>query len=270
MDVEIRSFEDDVVQASYAVPVVVDFWAGWCAPCRMLGPVLEKLAQDADGAWRLAKVDVDANPDVSQAHGISGIPAVKLFHEGKEIAEFVGALPEPQVVKWLEENLPSESKKAVAEARAAIAAGEPERAQSILEEILGEDPKNVDARIELATLMFESDPKAAVDLVAEVTPDHADFDRVSAIRTLGRLGDLLESGESDDSEDWTTYLDGITAMREGRYSEALAAWIGMLERRAREVDHDGARKACIAVFHFLGEDHEVTRANRRSFSSALY
>ena len=270
MEVEVRSFEEDVIQASHEVPVVVDFWAGWCAPCRLLGPVLDKLAQEADGAWRLAKVDVDANPEVSQAHGISGIPAVKLFHEGKEVAEFVGALSEPQVVKWLEENLPSESRKAVAEARTAIAAGDLARARSILEDIVGGDPTNVDARIELATLLFESDPQAAVDLVKEVAPDHPGFDRVSSLRTLERLGGLLESGDRDDSEDWTTYMDGITAMKEGRYAEALAAWIGMLERRARDVDDDGARKACIAVFHFLGEEHEVTRAHRRSFSSALY
>ncbi len=270
MDVEVRSFEEDVIQASYAVPVVVDFWAGWCAPCRLLGPVLDKLAQEADGAWRLAKVDVDANPEVSQAHGISGIPAVKLFHEGKEIAEFVGALPEPQVAEWLEEHLPSESRKAVAEARAAIATGDFARARSMLEDIVGGDPANLDARTELAMLLFESDPKAAVDQVAEVEADHPEFDRVSGIRTLQRLGDLQDSGEREDSEDWMSYLDGIAAMREGRYSDALAAWIGMLERRARDVDDDGARKACIAVFHLLGEGHEVTQTHRRSFSSALY
>ncbi|MDP6779964.1 MAG: thioredoxin domain-containing protein, partial [Candidatus Latescibacteria bacterium] len=187
MDVEVRSFEEDVIQASYKLPIVVDFWAGWCAPCQILGPVLEKLADQADGAWWLAKVDMDANPDVSQAHGISGIPAVKLFHEGKEIAQFAGALPEPQVAQWLDEHLPSESKQAVAEARATIAAGDLDSARTKLEGVVGDDPGNLDARIELATLVFEEDAESAVDLVAEAGPEHEGYDRVSAIRTLHRL-----------------------------------------------------------------------------------
>lgn len=100
METSTLDFQKDVIEASKRIPVVVDFWAEWCGPCKMLGPMLEKLASDAGNTWRLVKVNTDEHPQLSSEYGIRGIPAVKMFYNGSVSAEFVGALPEAQVKKW--------------------------------------------------------------------------------------------------------------------------------------------------------------------------
>ena len=100
-------FQEDVIETSHRKPVVVDFWAPWCGPCKMLGPVLDKLAKESKGAWRLVKINTDKHPQIAQRYNVRGIPAVKLFVDGELADEFVGALPEPEVRKWLKPHLSS-------------------------------------------------------------------------------------------------------------------------------------------------------------------
>ncbi len=104
---EVTNFQKDVIEKSFDKPVLVDFWAEWCAPCRMIGPILEKLAEENKDNWELVKVDTDKNQEFATKYGVRGIPNVKLFRNGEVINEFTGALPEPAIKEWLKKSIPS-------------------------------------------------------------------------------------------------------------------------------------------------------------------
>src|SRR5512146_24625 len=131
MNHEVRDFEKDVIERSFTVPVVVDFWAEWCGPCKMLGPILERLESQSGGKWVLAKVDTDHNEDLAIRYGVRGIPNVKLFVEGKVANEFTGALPERMVVQWLEKALPDQGRKELERAELLIHQGQGEEARRL-------------------------------------------------------------------------------------------------------------------------------------------
>ena len=133
MSIQVQNFQEDVIEASSKIPILVDFWASWCGPCRILGPVLEKLEAEQTGDWKLAKVDTDQNPELSTQYGIRGIPAVKLFVDGNVVNEFTGALPELAVRKWLAEAIPSEAKALLVQAEECISNGDNDQAVEILE-----------------------------------------------------------------------------------------------------------------------------------------
>src|SRR2546429_4016242 len=123
IDVTEQTFEQDVLRRSAEAPVVVDFWAAWCGPCRQLSPILERLAREANGEWVLAKIDVDSNPNIASAFRVQGIPAVHAFRNGRGVARFVGALPQPQVLQWLQPPGPAPPVLSLPEARAAHGSG---------------------------------------------------------------------------------------------------------------------------------------------------
>jgi putative thioredoxin len=273
-------FQREVIEASHETPIVVDFWADWCGPCRVLGPVLEKLAAEAQGAWRLVKVDTERHPEIASQYGIRGIPAVKLIINGEVVNEFTGALPEPAVQSWLDDNLPSAGKELLTQARQLVAAGQLEPARVLLEQLLAEDAEAHDARLLLARLYFTSDPAKAEDLARAVPEDHEQHDEREALLELSHLKVLAglddeavaqkipQSGASK-PEVLARYLEGVRAFEASDYETALDAWIEVISRD-RKLDDDGARRATIALFKLLGEEHELTQRFRRPFSAALY
>lgn len=268
MEAVYKSFEKDVIKASEDCPILVDFWAEWCGPCRALGPVLEDLAGEADGAWRLVKVNVDEDQEAAQAYQVRGIPACKLFSKGRVIAEFTGALPKPQVKQWLDEHLPSADKDAIARVDALIEAGNLDQARSSLESCIQDAPDQMDFAIRLARLIFQEDSESALGLVESIEPGHSSFEDADAIRTLGRLASLTEPVES--SNGWDLYVAGNVALGSADYATALDRWSETIQTGSREIDDDGPRRACIALFKLLGEGHEITQSRRRAFSSALF
>jgi putative thioredoxin len=273
MNQNVVDLQRDVVDASFKQPIVIDFWAEWCAPCRMLGPILEKLANQANGRWRLVKMNTELQPDIAMQFGISSIPAVKMVSEGEIVAEFVGALPEPQVLKWLDENLPTKSKSALQNAVEALEHGDVNKAKQLLKYAIDQDDTNLDAKVMLARLMFINNPDKALKLIESIDEAHPMFDQVDAMRTLNRLlnssKDLAKEAQKQSTEAWSLYAKGIDAFKKNDYGTALESWIDSIIID-RQVDDDGARKACVALFKILGNEHELSKKNHRRFSSALF
>ncbi|MFM8943909.1 MAG: thioredoxin [Actinomycetota bacterium] len=254
IDVTDAQFPAAVLEASKERPVVVDFWATWCAPCRTLGPILEKVAQERGGAFLLAKVDTDANPGYAGQLGVQSIPTVVAFRDGRPVDGFVGALPEAQVNAFIDRLLPTAGDLAASDAAAEAEAGDVEGAEARYRAILGRDPENRAAQIGLAHLLLERDATAdAEDLVRGLLPDPEAQAIVAACR-IRRWADLDGSGPLDDAKrlaaagEFAPPLDGLLA-------------------RVRE--HPDAREAMVDIFAMLGEGALVAEYRRR-LANALF
>ena len=183
IDVSESDFKEEVLDRSHKTPVVVDFWAEWCGPCRTLGPTLERLAGEANGDWVLAKVDVDTNPRLAAAAGVQGIPAVRAFKDGRQIAEFTGALPETHVRQWLQQLGPNEADLSVIEGRAAEVDGDLAAAAQCYRQALDQQPGNEQARALLASveLRMRTDSLDEEALRARLESDPADVEAASGL-----------------------------------------------------------------------------------------
>ncbi|MBN1929162.1 MAG: tetratricopeptide repeat protein [Chlorobiaceae bacterium] len=260
-------FQNDVIERSKSIPVLVDFWAPWCGPCRILAPVLESLAERHAGKWLLVKVNTEEFPEVAARYGVRGIPNVKLFSHGEVIDEFTGALSEYQIEQWLRTALPSPWAEQVQRASAEIADGNAAAAVTLLEEVLASEPGNTKAASMLIRLILFSRPEEAMRLAEplEGEPEYADLS--DAVRTLGSLlarpAAALPEGASREP-----YGLAVESLRAGDLDRALDRFIGVL-REDRYYDDDGSRKACIAIFRLLGEEHEITMKYRRTFDRAF-
>jgi len=245
IDVDEAAFQSEVIERSATVPVVVDFWAEWCGPCRQLGPVLEQAAEAREGKVVLAKVDTDANPALSQTFGVQGIPAVKAFIEGEVVAEFVGAQGPSQVEAFFDALVPSQSQQL-------LAAGDEES----LRKAVQVDPKNIDAAFALAQMLYrKGELEAALELVANA-PDNYRADGLAA---------RIELEQADDDEAVATAfatLDG------GEVEQGLDQLLAALESGASH--RERIRRVTIAILDELGADHPLARDSRRRMSAALY
>ena len=270
MSYEVDDFQQDVIEASDDAPVLVDFWAPWCGPCKQLSPVLESLAEAHDD-WALVKVNVDDNQEPAQAYGVRGIPAVKLFVNGEVAAEFTGAKPKHAIESWLEEHMPSEAKSRIAKAKTALDEGRHEDAEQLLWPVLEDDPEHDEAQVLQARALAFKDPTRAQALADAADVADPTLRQIrDAVETVARLLELGESPsdlpEGGARNDYRAALDALTNQD---FDSAIDHFIDVV-RVNRDYDDDGARKACVALFTLLGEDHPVTQDHRRTFDMALY
>lgn len=272
IDVSEEDFAERVLEASREIPVVVDFWAGWCRPCLVLGPILEGLAEEHEGRFVLAKVDVDQNQGLADRYGIQGIPAVKAFKDGEVISEFVGAQPEDMVRLWLREVLPSEVEPIVADARGLEDGGDLERAEAGYRRALEIDPDHEEATVGLARALLARGEAEEARRVASRLPANPE---ARAIAARAALADRLpEDGE----------LDGLRARAETDPEAALIVAAAeadrgdvadALERLLRVIESGGeardrARDLMVTIFESLGDEHPLVSEYRPRLASALY
>ena len=270
MSHNVKDFSKEVIQLSKSVPVLVDFWAAWCGPCKILGPVLERLADKHKESWVLKKVDTEAMPDIAAQYGIQSIPNVKLFVNGTVINEFVGALPEAAIEQWLQKALPDKYHDQLDKAQQLIVRQNFADAATILESVLASVPNHEHARSLLALSLLFTDRKRAVGLVADLDQGSQYWERVDTVRTLNELMAKLDvPNQGADKPIGAKYISAIKSLANVDFDEALRQFIEII-REDRKYDNDGARKACIAIFKYLGEEHDITLKHRRDFGSALY
>ena len=268
MGFEVQSFEEEVIEASHKKPVVVDFWAPWCGPCRVLGPVIEKLAGEQSHLWDLVKVNSDDHPEISTRFDIKGIPAVKLFVGGVVVDEFIGSLPEAAIRQWLEKALPSEAKSLLREAEQLLDAGEVVTAGELLDRVLEGEPTNPTAAGLRAGLLTFSDPARALLLAQTAMTGEPRVVQIAA--AVETLSELLQKNDLDDSQEGSQeYAAAVRALQEDRLNDAFPLLIEVLKKN-RYLHDDAARKLGVSVFTVLGPGHPVTQAFRRTFDMWLY
>jgi putative thioredoxin len=244
MDISTASFEKEVLETSARQPVVVDFWAPWCAPCRTLGPILEKLEAEYGGRFRLAKVNLDENPALAEAFGVRSIPAVFGFREGKAVASFVGAQPEREVRAFIERLLPSPHEQSIERAEQLIARGEVDEADRLLESV----PFDVDWQDRVDAL------RAAVGFARAGGPGMRELEaRIAA--------------NADDHEARLQLAQRLAAER--RWREAMEQLLAIVKKDKNWRDGE-ARKQLLHVFRLAGEEPDLVTEYRRKLATTLY
>jgi len=275
-DCTTATFEREVIEASRQHPVIVDFWAGWCGPCRVLGPTLERLARESNGAFSLVKVDVDENPELSQRFRVQGIPAVKAFVDGRQIDEFTGALPEAEIRRFLARIVPGPGAEAAKAGLALLSAGRTAEGEAELRRALALEPRQADALVALAKLEHAAGQPAEATRLLELVPP-AEQDRRSAELSALRLAlaappveAARAAAEAAPDDDEAKVALGRALAAAGSAEEALALLVSIVERLGKRGAGDDARRAMLEIFEAIGARSEPAERFRSQLAKALY
>ena len=284
-DVTTASFAADVIQESRKLPVLVDFWAPWCGPCKQLQPALEKVVAATGGAVKLVKMNIDEHPAIAGQLGIQSIPAVIAFRNGQPVDGFMGAIPESQIRDFIQKLVGKDGgqpqvAEALAAAKQAREAGDLQGAADLYDAVLQEQPDNVDAIAGLADLLFEAgDTAGAEEVLARTPADKQEAAAIAAVRTkiklaaeAASLGDpaVFERRLAENPGDHQARFDlAMIQNAQGKRQEAADNLLAIV-RADRTWNEDGARAQLLKLFEAWGMTDEVTLSARRKLSSLLF
>ncbi len=284
LEVTAENFISEVMERSKTTPVLVDFWAEWCGPCKSLMPLLDKIVEDFNGGLILAKVDTDAEQQLASQAGIRSLPTVMLFVDGQPVDQFMGALPEGEILAFLAQHGVSSEPQQETEfegspleiAMALHANGQTEQAKAILQQAQADSPEDADIMLGLGQISLALGDLETVDAVLKHLPDEAkegtEAKKLNGLINFARADNLdfkledlqnkLESGEISSEE---RYQLGVKYAVRSDFDESVEAFLGLM-MRDREFGEDGAKQSLIALFDILGEDPRSTAYRRRMFS----
>lgn len=287
-DSDTAGFMADVVEASRDVPVIVDFWATWCGPCKTLGPTLEKVVAEAGGAVRLVKIDVDSNPELSQQLRIQSIPAVFAFKDGQPVDGFQGALPESQVKQWVDKLVEqhggapvSPLDEALEAADAALADNDFGNAGALFAQVLNHEPQNVRAMAGMGRCYLKAGkPEKARELLEQASPEMLKDDALQAVlnavelaesasEAVGQIGEARDKVAADPTNHQARFDLALALYGTNDAAGAVGELLEIV-RHDRGWNDEAARQQLLKIFEALGPTDPITIDSRRQLSSILF
>ncbi|MFO1206512.1 MAG: co-chaperone YbbN [Burkholderiales bacterium] len=277
-DVNEADFDQAVIEASRKVPVLVDFWAEWCAPCRALKPILEKLADEYGGRFLLAKVDADRNPNLTSRYGVRGIPSVKAFVSGALVDEFSGALSEAAVRRFIDGLMPTEADELRIQAEEAKTAGRSDEALALLARAAELEPRNDGVQLDRAEILLElnrvDEARALLDALNPLTRgDPRAANMIAQVAFAGTSPDDaadLDARVAANPDDVAARLALANAsVKSGHYETAMEQLLEII-RRDRSFENDVGRRTMLHVFNLLGNEGDLVNRYRRLMAAALH
>ncbi len=271
IDVDEINFEYEVISYSQNIPVLVDFWADWCRPCKTISPILERLAIEANGSFRLAKVDIESNPNLALLYAVRSIPTVKVFTQGSVSSEFVGLMPENRVRDFVNNiTPPSQQNLAIEKANSKLSLYQWAEAETLFRDLIENSPDNSECLLGLLkSLLGQGIVGESIELIKNF-PSSKDYIAAARLLPLAEQFKAFQNNTiPNENELDTTFINCIRLAVRGNYLAALDGLFGILKQNKAYRD-DIARKVALSILDLMGDDNKETRHYRTELASILF